>query len=97
MTIQSKIFPESKTFRFCKRACDCKQETAPNRHPTELVVLEPGPGSHSEWSGVGPTFLHDWLNQGSRDDEQSAILEDGCNPAMYLNLRKTGGGASARQ
>lgn len=42
MTAQSKIFPESKTFYFCKRACDCKQETVSNRHPTELVVLGAG-------------------------------------------------------
>lgn len=54
MTAQSKIFPESKTFSFYERACDCKQETAPNRHPTELVVLGQGPGPHSECSGLGP-------------------------------------------
>ena len=59
MTAQSKIFPESKTFYFCKRACDCKQETVSNRHLTELVVLGQGPGPHSELSGLDPTFLHD--------------------------------------
>lgn len=41
------------------KGCVTVSKRLSNRHLTELVVLGQGPGPHSEWSGLGPTFLHD--------------------------------------